>query len=853
MLMYNTVRNAMRSLVSRGGRAFAFRESQLDPDREFPFLTEQIKYYAGPQRMRHSVFHDNFTGETREMRAKYRQAAFAEPSVKAALLGKVISVCSLDLQVRPADKKNGRDHEVAEFCKHAIKQSEDGVFGVVWEILFGALMDGWSCSEKLWKTETRGKWAGKRVLKQLKAKDTRFLQPEIDPYRNITGIYAVRANSAHRFDPEDFVIFTYLKLFQNPTGISDLRAAYRAIEMMPAIMRLRAVFLEKYSGPWIKGKLSDLALRKQMQNELAQARGQGYIVLDKDSDVEVIDMAVRGTSDFQSALQDLREEIVTALAGAYLHMMTSPTSDPRGDSGEQRKTTEAFVWMLAELVAHVIQRSLIPDLVDMNYGAMTALPLVSLEAVRPSDILDDLKIDQALSQLKLPLSREDLYERARRPIPLNEDALTFDAPAPGAGGPGSALPDQFRGLDGFAESMRAEVKAAIDRHFRPIPVPSGRDPVTFGEWQDLSEEQVLDLWAEGEGFTGTRKDSLGRNYYWVRGKRVSRAVAGGAPAPTFAKRAHRDPNVRAESAMHLDTYIDRPDMLNGEIMVAMPSMLAHLTVPQLREAKRRMGLKGGKRKDEHIAAIRARLEHNLGRAIGAQPAEPAAAAPPSTPAASPDWAGPRRMDYVGDGRRAVEAMLPGLSDEEIAHVACAPPGARVRVSSHRPGRISFDVGHDGVNADRTLYMDNGKLVCSNNALTIEDDSPHKGKGFQVFAAQVAALTKAGVSRIETYAAGRKGSPTYNGYYTWPRFGYDAHFGGANFDAFPPDVKERTEKILGSDQSKWTLRGLFDRVPGGRDAWKNHGGGGPMQFDLSDGSPSQKALAAYIEERRRGRA
>lgn len=441
MFLFNTIKSGLQSIASgrRGGSTTVDSPRIIDWDAAASETHEQMRTHAGVSRVRTTPFTDNWTGETPEMRWAYRKS-LSEPAVKAALLGKIISVCALDLQIDPKNKKDPQQHENAQLVKHCITSCKGGTPGLIWEILSGGLIDGWSICEKVWGREERGQYRGYRILKALKSKDTRFIQPEVDPYRNVIGLWNFRGNAGHRFDPADFVHFSYLSLFQNPCGMSDLRAAYRAIQVIPAVQLMRAVFLEKFIGPWMKGKVKTQSLKAKMLSELQQARAKGVIVLDEGSDVEVIDLATRGTADYQACLDDLRKEIATSVSGAFLHMMTGGGPEQRGNSEVQKETTEGFVWILSEQVKTVIQDQVIPDIVDHNLGSQIELPIATLQAVNPADILDDLKIDQMLVSLGLTGSREDTYDRARRSPPKNAaDAYggfpqQVTAPTIGAGG-----------------------------------------------------------------------------------------------------------------------------------------------------------------------------------------------------------------------------------------------------------------------------------------------------------------------------------------------------------------------------------------------------------------------------------
>lgn len=410
----------------------------VDRDRELPFLHEQVRAYASPVPVRVGGPNllDNFSGETAEMRTGYRRALLAEPAIKAALLGKIAAVQALGLQVKPYEK-TPLDQRVADWVKHSLTSGVGGLPALIERVLVPGLTDGFSVCEKVWRREHRGKWAGKVGLQRLSSKDSRYIQFELDPFRNINAVISYRGNSGQRFPPSDFVIFSYLSLFENPFGTSDLRAAYRAAEMIPNLLTLRMIFLDKYSGPFIHGKVNDPAMVDGMKAALARARQGGFVVTTPADEIEILDLATKGTGEFLDALKDLREEIATGISGAFLHMMTGDGgSGQRGDSSVQQDTVDLFIWLLAVKVAACINEQLIPDLVDDNFGADVGLPTVSLEAPNPEAIVAELQIDRELYEMEVPLDLDDLYERTgRRPPPDPTRAVKKSAaPAPGMPG-----------------------------------------------------------------------------------------------------------------------------------------------------------------------------------------------------------------------------------------------------------------------------------------------------------------------------------------------------------------------------------------------------------------------------------
>lgn len=441
--------NPYRYFISLGRRVISpFRslfiptettEVTVSKEQELPWLEEQMRYFAGNVNRRFTPLTDNLTGETWEMRWAYRRA-WAEPMVKACLLGKIGQVASLDVTCVPEDHDNPIEVAVAEFCQSQLIGPSGTAYELAWSILSSGLTDGFSVCEKLYGTVQRGKYAGLWTVRGLKTKDTRYLQFEVDPYRNITGIYSLQGNSGELFDPKDFLTWAYMPFFNSPTGMSDLRASYRDIELIVAVLKLRMIFLDKFTGPFIKGTYTVATMRAQLEKALSEARASGYITLQNGTDVEVLDLAMRGTSDFQAAIDDIRKEFAIGITGAYLQMLEgNQGGDARGDSKVQKSTAEIVTWFLVTTLQAVVNTQILPDLVIPNFGERMAHPKFVLGAVNPIDIVKDLEIDKLLLDMGVPLSKKDIYHRANRKGPIDAEDTINAKPQQSASLPGLQL------------------------------------------------------------------------------------------------------------------------------------------------------------------------------------------------------------------------------------------------------------------------------------------------------------------------------------------------------------------------------------------------------------------------------
>jgi len=213
---------------------------------------------------------------------------------------------------------------------------------------------------------------------------------------------------------------------------------------------------------------------------------------------------------------------------------------------------------------------------------------------------------------------------------------------------------------------------------------------------------------------------------------------------------------------------------------------------------------------------------------------------------------PPKVEYQGKAADFVREMFGGLpSDSDLGAVGMAGsfPGEKVEVHAHSGGMTVHVSNGDATGSIRHLYRDDdtGQIVVKNESFHPPLSTRGSGSGTAAFAAQVAALQKMGVSRIETFATRRDqaGSASYeqpeNGYYTWPRLGYDGPIGPEKMATLPPDLKAQ---MGGSDM----VSGLY-KTQAGRDWWKANGEDIDLSFDLSPGSASVKALEAYQHERK----
>jgi hypothetical protein len=309
--------------------------------------------------------------------------------------------------------------------------------------------------------------------------------------------------------------------------------------------------------------------------------------------------------------------------------------------------------------------------------------------------------------------------------------------------------------------------------------------------------------------------------------------------------------------------LDGPRPVPADKVAALHDHLANLTVQQIHALKKQYGLKAsGKNKDALRAKVAARLAAVPAAEHAPAPAGESPARPPEPPVQDHVPAGtfgPSKAtikdEHLADAL-AAEVLGPGKTARDLVSCAGAPDGATARVGRADFGNgisVTFQgtanvkdpetgvVGPKSYNGQRTFSKEDGKVHVHNDLFE------GAGSGLAMFGRQVENATAHGISHIETYAAGsfvpgpdpNKSYGHYNGYYTWPRFGYD--------DKVPYSVAAQLTGSLRADvdAAGGNVRGLM-QTPEGRDWWLRNGKGlTEARFDLAKGSYSQQTLNAYL--------
>lgn len=357
-----------------------------------PSQDEKIATRAGVGRTWFLPYADSTaTDDTPDIRAAMRKM-LRDPYIKSAWLSQLLSVLSQPIQVHtPKGKKNRTDQGRADFVRHCLEHAQDGMLGVGTAILMNHGSDGYTVSEKVWQTDARGKYANKVTLRALKPKDLDEHGRLIgDEHNNVTGVWSSRTNDTYPIT--DFVYTRYLHTFDEPMGMAAFRPSYGAYWARDTVRKLRIIHKEKNLDGLLMGTYEDPADKGPLEAALARARSSTWLSIPAGVRVEMLSKSQAAEGDYKSFDESLREESLVGIALAHLHILQGGVSDARGNTKVHKAVADLGPWLLTYIIQYAINRQVVPDLIDYNYGYSDEYPQVTLGGVSNAEVIELLQV-----------------------------------------------------------------------------------------------------------------------------------------------------------------------------------------------------------------------------------------------------------------------------------------------------------------------------------------------------------------------------------------------------------------------------------------------------------------------------
>lgn len=188
-------------------------------------------------------------------------------------------------------------------------------------------------------------------------------------------------------------------------------------------------------------------------------------------------------------------------------------------------------------------------------------------------------------------------------------------------------------------------------------------------------------------------------------------------------------------------------------------------------------------------------------------------------------------DLQIDGFRSNLTMRDGIVDKKILpSLVGALDGSHIRVDIKK-NRIDIESRHALYDLPITYMLDKEGILHGVDFYL----SPHapEGLGTRMMATTLLTAQGLGIPEVQLMAAGRPD----NGYYTWPRLGFDGEL----------SEKLRVAAEHSGFYTATTVLDIMDR-PGGREWWLENGVKMEMKFILDRDSRSMKTLLNYLADK-----
>ncbi len=177
-----------------------------------------------------------------------------------------------------------------------------------------------------------------------------------------------------------------------------------------------------------------------------------------------------------------------------------------------------------------------------------------------------------------------------------------------------------------------------------------------------------------------------------------------------------------------------------------------------------------------------------------------------------------------------------LADWEYAKLAGAPRDAQVDVGASGD-KLYIEMTSPvtaAYHAHYYVYRATSGIVLVNDGFFVSQQKLRgHGFGLRCFRRQAAAAESLGIDRIELVAGRGRNE---NGYYTWPRFGFDG--------LIPMRVRRLLPMKLEIADTLLDVMAL----PDGRAWWRRYGVMVHAAFDVAPGSRSRRVLECYVRDR-----
>jgi len=281
--------------------------------------------------------------------------------------------------------------DIVDDLNVALREDPDWSFDEMLEEILSAYEFGLSVSEKLFATREDGSM----TLRHIK---TRHPGPWLfhqDQAGNIER-YEQQGVSGD-IDPKSLIHYVNRRKFQNPYGISDLRAAYNAWFIKKHITRWYAIFIEKAGSPVPIGKYdaskASNQARTDLYNSLKRFQTRSALVIPNEFEVEFLEAKSNGEA-FAKGI-DLFNMFIgrSLMIPDLLGFAGSETGGGSFSLGaNQMQIFYKHIERRRALLERIVNKEIVWPIVVANHGFIDNYPKFKLRPITQEQIIDSAKV-----------------------------------------------------------------------------------------------------------------------------------------------------------------------------------------------------------------------------------------------------------------------------------------------------------------------------------------------------------------------------------------------------------------------------------------------------------------------------
>lgn len=320
----------------------------------------------------------------------YDEMRKSDGTVRAAMLVTSLPIRRAKWFVNPVSEEQ-TDVDVAELVKHALFEWIDSSWDDIVRQALLMLPFGVMVFEKVYGVK---EFDGKSYVTVSKLAPR--LPKSIQQWELSDGTFGIQQvmqkGGLAEIPGSKLLIFVNEKEGDNWWGTSFLRAAYRHWYHKDKFYKIDAIAFERQGlgVPMIKMPKGYTVSDEQKAITAAanlRAAETGYIILPPEYEAEFMNMGASSTRDPQNSINHHNKEILQSVLAQFLELgQTSSGGGSRALSEDQSDLFLKAMESIATNIISVINKDLIPELVDMNFDGIEIYPKLDFSGISRVDV-----------------------------------------------------------------------------------------------------------------------------------------------------------------------------------------------------------------------------------------------------------------------------------------------------------------------------------------------------------------------------------------------------------------------------------------------------------------------------------